>query len=155
MTEENENNNHDGDGYEVSPLDNTVEVATAAVDVEHKAAALKLKTLQRDGIIRNDVAAQMGVLQRLMQAATDAEYRQELKKSNLSEEDQDEFVAAISEAKRYGCTLTPIVDLLVARNGGIKGWLIGKILEGLTHTTFTTNFKGKSKDGKSGHSLLS
>jgi len=113
-----------------------------------KGAVLNLDELKReDGILTiPQLGGQGGVLHRAMTAVNkDTEYRQELKTAFfLSTNEADLVVAAINEAKRYGCSLTPIVDWLVARSSGVHGGRLKAIFETLSHTTFTTNYTGKN-----------
>lgn len=113
-------------------------------------AFLDAKKLSReDGIFTRGLSnAQSGVLQRAMTAEIkDADYRQELKTAFfLSTEESDNVVAAINEADRYGCSLKPIVDWLIARSAGIHGGRLRAIFETISHTTFTTNYTGANKN---------
>lgn len=114
-----------------------------------KGAILNVKDMKReDGIFTRGLStAQSGVLQRSMTAIDkDTDYRQELKTAILQSTDEsDKVAAAINEAERYGCSLKPIVDWLIARSAGVNGGRLKAIFETISHTTFTTNYQGKTK----------
>lgn len=130
-----------GDGHSVEDM---------AVEEVFKGAHLNVKDLKRpDGILTHGLSnAQTGVLQRAMTAERkDADYRQELKTAFfLSTEESDKVVAAINEADRYGCSLKPIVDWLIARSAGVHGGRLRAIFETISHTTFTTNYTKANKN---------
>ncbi len=130
-------NNENGDGN----------LGEGAVGEAFEGARLNLDELKRpDGILTTmNTGGQGGVLHRLITAEKDAlAYRQELKTAFfLSENQVDNFLAAVSEAKRYGCSLDPLHDWLIAHSAGIKGGRFRAILETLSHTTVTTNYTGK------------
>lgn len=113
-------------------------------------AFLDLEKMKRpDGILTHALnKGQMGVLQSAMHAESkDEDYRQELKTGFfLSTNESDKVVAAINEAERYGCSLKPIVDWLIARSAGTNGGRLRAVFETISHTTFTTNYQGKNNN---------
>jgi len=129
-----------GDGFDP--------VAQAQKDA-FEGAHLNLKDMKRpDGILTKGLSdAQSGVLQRSMTAIDkDEDYRQELKTSFLlSTEEADRVSGAINEALRYGCSLKPIVDWVIARSAGVNGGRLRAIFETISSTTFTTNYQGTNK----------
>jgi len=126
------------------------DIAEEAVEEAFEGAHLNVRDLKRkDGILTTGLSpAQSGVLQRSMTAISkDADYRQELKTAFfLSTDETDKVVAAINEADRYGCSLKPIVDWLIARSAGVGGGRLKAIFETISHTTFTTNYQGHNKN---------
>lgn len=92
-----------------------------------------------------------GVLLRLLTAIeSEKEYRQALLTASFKDDEEaDRAAAAISEAKRFGLSLDPILDWAAARCGvsqhghGKSRAELG--IEGLTHSTFTTQRFGLGK----------
>ena len=136
-----ENDNHSG------PVDEAIKEI-----VKNKGATINVDDISRpDGILtQTPVGGQGGVLHRLLTAIVeDKEYRQELKTAFfLSTQEADKVVAAINERKRYGCSLTPIIDWLLARSAGVHGSRVKDILQALSSTTFNTNYSGGSNKNK-------
>lgn len=129
---------------------NGTDLAGEAVEEAFAGARLNVRDMKReDGILTRGLSsAQAGVLQRSMTAVTkDDDYRQELKTAFLlSTEESDRVAAAINEAHRYGCSLKPIVDWVITRSAGVHGGRLRAIFETISHTTFTTNYTGKTKN---------
>ncbi len=115
-----------------------------------KGAILNVKDMKReDGILTRGLSsAQQGVLQRAMSAEKkDEDYRQELKTAFfLSTEEADNWVKALNECDRYGCSRKLNIDWLVARNAGIQGGRFKAILEAITHTYIQSNVTGQKKN---------
>jgi len=104
--------------------------------------------------IMPDGQARIGVLLRILTAVQEEkEYRQALILSDFLDDDEaDRVAAAIEERRRYGCSIAPVLDWCAARCGVNK---IGHgksratlAIEGLTHSTFTTNSPIKNKKEK-------
>lgn len=100
-----------------------------------------------------DGQVRIGVLLRLLTAVQEEkEYRQALITSDFLDDDEaDRVAAAIEERRRYGLSITPILDWCAARCGVNKTH--GKsratlAVEGLTHSTFTTNSPNKNQKNK-------
>lgn len=119
-----------------------------------KGAQLDLATLQReDGIIPRSILSgnrdNSGVIAKAMTAIDkNADYRQELKTGYFSSpKKQMQMVLALDECRECGVDDTLVVDLLIAQKAGERGGFMHDIFEALTHTTFSTNYRG----GKNGH----
>lgn len=85
----------------------------------------------------------LGVLQRLVTAvAKDDQYRQILLTAAF-ENKQEAMLAsdAISERKRYGVSIQPIVDRILAQCS-VNSNRVNKILEAMSHYTLNTNYTG-------------
>lgn len=85
----------------------------------------------------------LGVLQRLVTAvAKDDQYRQILLTAAF-ENKQEAMLAsdAISERKRYGVSIQPIVDRILAQCS-VNSNRVNKILEAMSHYTLNTNYAG-------------
>ncbi len=120
-------------------------------DEQRKGALLDLATLQReDGIISRMALSQggdkSGVLAKSMSSIVDnKDYRQELKTGYFtSPRKQMQMVLAIEEMRECGIDATLVIDLLIAQKAGTEGGLMHEIFTALTHTTFNTNYTGKS-----------
>lgn len=112
--------------------------------------------VRRDGLIAEAIDKShnqsQGVIQTLITAVSDdKDYRQILKRAIWkTDEEIDKAVNALAEcdmtgadnAKRY------VLDRITARSAGINGQLLEMALEGLTHTTFTSE---RSMDRKKNH----
>jgi len=138
--------NKDGNGSEPSEEDK-----------EFPGARVGLETLiRRDGIIAEAATVAManrsssGVLQRAMGAIVDdKDYRQELKTAFWSSPRKArQWVLAKEERERFGVSIKPLVDDLIAQKAGVKGGLLHDIFEALTHTSFTTNYTNQKKNSK-------
>ena len=135
VTEDREN----GDGHDPSVV---------ALNRQFTGAVLRTADVAKergDGIFtRGDPNSHQGVLQRAMTAATNVadQLHQELKTAYWKNEDQrNRFIAALTERERYGCSIEPLLHWLIANNAGTNGARLEAIIRGLTHTTFTTNYK--------------
>lgn len=115
-----------------------------------KGALLNARDMKReDGILTRGLSsAQSGVLQRAMTAEKkDEDYRQELKTAFfLTTDEADNWVKALNECDRYGCSRKLNIDWLIARNAGIQGGRFKAILEAITHTVFQSNVTGQKKN---------
>lgn len=86
----------------------------------------------------------MSVLLRTITAVKEEnDYRQLIIMADfLDDEEADRVAAAITEARRYGLSLDPILDWVTARCGVNKAGhgknRVTAAIEGLTHSTFTT-----------------
>lgn len=121
---------------------------------ERRGAVLGLEDIDRkDGIFAEHAQAQIrgsgnqGVLVKLLTAVeNDHEYRQVLKTARWpSQEDADRTWAALKECALYGVSPTFVLDRVICWQAGVGGELVKEVLDGLTHTTFTTNRQGGSK----------
>ena len=106
--------------------------------------------------------ARMGVLLRMLSTIKDEQdYRQLVLLADfLDDEEADRVAAAITEARRYGLSLDPILDWVTARCAvnklGHGKSRVAIAVEGLTHSTFTSyrrdqgkrGFLGKGNDNK-------
>ena len=115
--------------------------------------------VRKDGLITEaldkQMGAKLGVIQRFITAVEkDEDYRQILKFVPWrSTQEQDKATNALACCRITGATEVTriILDRLTARTAGLNGWLIREAMEGLTHTTFTSqeyNYK-KDKNGNS------
>lgn len=95
----------------------------------------------------------MSVLLRTITAIKDDnEFRQLLLLADfLDDEEAETVAAAITEAQRYGASLGPILNYVTAkcavnknRHGKSR---VAQVIEGLTHSTFTTVNQGQNKRG--------
>lgn len=123
---------------------------------EHKAfegVEVDLATLAQATPVLGDAALEQiqrkdtGILVRLLTASREnADYRLELKKARWQTiEKAREAVRAIDECKMFGVDYTPIVDDIIAQSAGEHGALVSLVIEGLTHTSFSTNYQGNRK----------
>lgn len=122
---------------------------------DKKSAQWDLETLQReDGIIPRAILSQnregSGVLAKAMSSIEkNAEYRQELKTGYFtSPTKQMQMVLALDECRECGIDETLVVDLLIAQKAGLKGGLLHDVLEALTHTSFSTNYRGNANGNR-------
>lgn len=103
--------------------------------------------------ISPDGTARVGVLIKLLTAVKEDEYRQALIMSDFLDDDEaDRVAAAIEERRRYGLSIAPVLDWCAARCG-VNKIAHGKsratlAIEGLTHSTFTTNSSSRNKKDK-------
>lgn len=96
--------------------------------------------------------ANIGVLkQALMVEQDDIKYRQLLYLGNFADRDQArKAVAAIDERRMCGVDIRPILDDIAAMCG-VNAERLADILDAMSHTTFTTNYrKGQDDRKKSG-----
>lgn len=86
----------------------------------------------------------LGVLQRLVTAvAKDDQYRQILLTAAFENKQEAMLAAdAIAERKRYGVSIQPIVDRILAQCS-IKSDRVNKILEAMSQYTLHTNYTGQ------------
>lgn len=95
--------------------------------------------------------ARTGVLLRLLTAVKEEkEYRQAVLMADfMNVEEADRVSAALTEARRYGLSLDPIIDWIAARSAVIGSDGVNRarlVQQGLTHSTFTRfNIGGKNK----------
>ena len=130
------NGNHDGS--EIAEMEDVIK------STENRARISLDKLRRADGIItQGGNNNQAGILQKVITAPVkDTDYRQALKMAcYLSTHEIDLVCAAIDERQRYGCSLTPIVDWLVARSAGTNYGLIKIALDAYSHARITTDYK--------------
>lgn len=86
----------------------------------------------------------LGVLQRIVTAvAKDSEYRQILLLAAFDNKQEAMLASdAITERQRYGVTIQPILDRLVAQCA-VKSGRVDKVLHAMTNYTLNTGFGGK------------
>jgi len=120
-----------------------------------KRAVFDLETIQRpDGIIPTSLLnmgrESSGVLASAMRAIEkNDQYRQELKTGYFTSPTKAmQMVLAIDECREVGIEPTLVVDLLIAQKAGVKGGLLHDIFEALTHTSFSTNYRGGNNGSK-------
>lgn len=105
-----------------------------------------LNTPQSDTYMSNDV--KLGVLQTLIHAVmkdADYQFRQVLLTAAFDDKKEGLLAAdAISERLRYGVDIGPLISRITAQCG-VKGQRVDKILEALTHYTFSTNYQNNQK----------
>jgi hypothetical protein len=122
------------------------------VDKAAHSARLDLSKMRReDGLLTRAGPISQSLLHRLITAVEDnRSYRQELKIARWSNTDEaDDAVAALEECLELGMDPTPIIDQIIARSSGQNHQLLSMVIDGLTHTTFTTNYqKGNRQYGK-------
>lgn len=111
-------------------------------------ATLSLETLSReDGILARAAQSsnknRSGLLQSLVTSIDDSkDYRQELKTANFSSPKKAlQAVKAIHSLKACGVPNDEIIDAIIALKAGVNMAFVHEVLEALTHTTFTTNYK--------------
>ncbi len=109
-----------------------------------------LNTPQSDTFMSND--QKLGVLQTLIHAVmkdADYQFRQVLLTAAFDDKKEGLLAAdAISERLRYGVDIAPLITRITAQCG-VKGQRVDKILEALTHYTFSTNYQNNQKKGQS------
>ena len=115
--------------------------------------AEKQKKMVADGNLTSVSRETSGVIQKLLTAEeSDKSYRQILKMANWkSTEEMDKAVNALACCDMTGATnvKTIILDKITAHSAGEKSALIRLALEGLTHTTITSNRYDSKKRGPS------
>lgn len=120
-------------------------------EILDKEMADRVKEMRHgEGLLTSGKQGYQSVLQRIATAIgdSDKEYRQSLLLASfLSPEESDKATAAISECKRYGVPITPIVDRIIARCAvkGATGGRVQDIKEALTHQNITANTPGGFK----------
>lgn len=128
----------DADTLEVPSLDDVTEAMSAAGKI--------LNAPQSDSFMSND--AKLGVLQTLIHAVmkdADYQFRQVLLTAAFDDKKEALLAAdAISERLRYGVDISPLISRITAQCG-VKGQRVDKILEALTHYTFSTNYQNGQK----------
>ena len=129
-----------------------------------KGVVLRLGELQRqDGIITEAIDKSMshslGVIQTLITAKDDdADYRHILKLGRWkNQEHRDKFVKALAVCRITGAKMAAktLLDQITADSAGDNGAIFHEAIEGLTHTTFTTQDtldKKKKYDNNKSHS---
>jgi len=96
--------------------------------------------------------ANVGVLKQAITAVLeDAKYRQILYLGNFVDRDQArKAVAAIDERRMCGVDIRPVLDDIAAMCG-VNAERLNDVLDAMSHTTFTTNYKkGQNERKKSG-----
>lgn len=101
----------------------------------------------KGGLLTAKMQQRQGVLVRLLRAHDNHDLRQDLKLANFKTSDEaDEFVSAIDECLVLNMDPTPIIDQMYARSAGEKNDFVRLIIDGLTHTSHTTNTPRPFKD---------
>ncbi len=122
-------------------------------EILDKVTADRVKELRHgDSLLTGGKQSYQSVIQKMATAIgnTDTDYRQALLLASfLSPEESDKATSAISECKRYGVDITPIIDRISARCGvkGATGGRVENIIEALTHQSITSNIPGGTKKG--------
>ena len=120
-------------------------------DLEELAAAEALKGVIPDveGFLQTGAGSmtsqdKLGVLQRIITAvANDKEYRQILLLSAFDDKQEAMLAAdALTERQRYGVTIQPILDRLVAQCA-VKSGRVDRVLHAMTNYTLNTGFGSK------------
>lgn len=127
------------------------------VEEQAKGAIINLADLKRgDGILTRSSPSYQSLLHKFSAAIKDnTDYRQELKTALWSStDDADDAVAALWECSELGMDPTPIIDQIIARSAGKSHELLRSLLDGLTHSTFTTNYQGNKNANKKSNSPL-
>lgn len=109
------------------------------------------KLKRTDGIITTMGGQSVGIMQKIVTANKEADYRQAIKTANfMSIEESDRVVAAYDERRRYGVDTRAITDWVEARKS-VKGWLVEAVIRSFTRrdTTFTSNKARWGLHGKS------
>ncbi len=120
-------------------------------------ATIDLGNLKReDGFLTQQNSQTQSLLHRILTPpASNKDYRQELKMALFQSTDEaDLAVSALDECFTLGMDPTPIIDQIIARSAGVNRDLAMSIMNTLTHTTFTTNYKGKDNDKSRNHSPI-
>lgn len=129
----------------------------STLDRIEKELELELLKRKRDGnqvevsgIMPDQQQQRLSVLVQILTAVKEEnEYRQALLTGDFLDDDEaDRVAAAIEERRRYGLSIVPIIDWCAARCGvnkmhGLKS-RVGTGVEGLTHSTFTTQNRSYS-----------
>lgn len=126
-------------------------------DKERIGATIPIENLDReDGILARAALSgnrnNSGVLHTLITAIIDTkDYRQELKTANFSSPRKAlQAVKAIHSFKACGVPEDEIIDAILALKAGVNMAFVHEILEALTHTTFTTNYRQEGKNKNAG-----
>ncbi len=116
----------------------------------------KLDEILEVGIDSISYGQKLGVLQRIVTAVIeDKEYRQVLLTAAFDNKQEALLCAdAIAECKRYGVSIEPLIDRVIAQCS-VKSGRVNTVLEALTHYTLNTNYGGgklplwkRRQDGK-------
>lgn len=126
---------NDGDGHR--PL---TDLETLAA----KDAIDDMQDLIEHGSDSYSMQAKLGVLQRIITAvAEDKEYRQVLLLAAFDNKQEAMLASdAITERKRYGVTIQPILDRIIAQCA-VKQGRVDVVLKAMTNYTLNTGFGGK------------
>lgn len=119
-------------------------------------ATVYLEDLQRqDGIMAQELAKgsqrQLGVIQTLLTHDDDESIRQALVRARWkNEEHRRKFVNAIAQCRLTGAigAMKWLMDMIDADRAGDNGALIHEAIEGITHTTFTSQEIMNRKKGR-------
>lgn len=116
---------------------------------ELKEATDILNKLDEVGVDSLTTQQKLGVLQRLVTAvSSDKEYRQVLLTAAFDNKQEALLCAdAISECKRYGVSIEPLVDRVISQCS-VKSARLDALLRALTHQSFSGNYGGKLPDWK-------
>ena len=121
----------------VAEVENTIDL-DAELDKAFEAARDKMHDGGADSFM--NTAQKLGVLQTLIHAvADDKEYRQVLLLAAFDDKREALlYASAIAECRRYGATIEPLVDRIIAQCS-VKGGRVDKVLEAMTHQWIGTN----------------
>ena len=134
--------------------------SAAAFDVAKEIDAILADSDNFDGLGYGSVPIEgkLGVLQRMVTAVmTDREYRQILLLAAFDNKQEALLAAdAISERQRYGVSIQPILDRVIAQCA-VKGDRITKVLSAMSQHVLTTqwNNSGKSNNSSGDRQALS
>jgi len=117
--------------------------ALEEMDDETFEAAIKQIDGLKVGFDSMTTGQKLGVLQRLVTAvAKDEQYRQILLTAAFANKEEAMLASdAISERKRYGVSIQPVVDRILAQCS-VNSDRVNKILDALSHYTLNTNYTG-------------
>lgn len=137
-----------GDGF-----DPEKEAATGALEgARYTLGELKRQDGQFAKAAENIGRANIGVLkQAITVEREDEKYRQLLYLGDFADRDQArKAVAAIDERRMCGVDIRPVLDDIAAMCG-VNAARLTEVLDAMSHTTFTTNYKkGQDERKKSG-----
>ncbi len=130
-------------------------VEELALEGAFKGVKVRLGELVRqDGIMAEAMDKAIdkgrGVIETLITADGDKDYRQILKRGRWkSQEQRDKYVKALAVCRLTGAVQAAqtLLDMITADTAGDNGALIHEAFEGITHTTFTSRSE-MDKKGK-------
>ena len=120
-------------------------------DILDKVTADRIKEMRHgDGVLTEGKGSYQSVIQKMATAIGDTskDYRQALLLASFqAPEESDKATSCISELRRYGVDITPVIDRISGRCGvkGATGGRIQNIIEALTHQWINSNVPGAAK----------
>lgn len=125
---------HEGDGHEENPI-TTLEKMAA------EGAAQTMQELTESGFDSYSSQQKLGVLQRIVTAVSkDEDYRQILLLAAFDNKQEAMLAAdAITERQRYGVSIQPILDRIVAQCS-VRADRVDRVLHAMTNYTLNTNY---------------